>query len=72
MILDWLEVHVGDIIGDIPFDQQLETLLTNDEVRAVVAERIDRAQAEGKAFPLPSARELAAARERALARRQKG
>jgi hypothetical protein len=72
VIIDWLEIHVGDIIGDIPFDQQLETILTNEEVRAVVAERVKEAQAKGRAFPMPSARELAAARERALARRQRG
>ena len=71
MILDWLEVHIGEIvIGDIPVDQQLDTILTNEEVREAVAAKMAEAQAQGRALPMPTARELAAARERALARLQ--
>jgi hypothetical protein len=71
VILDWLEIHIGEIVvGDIPVDRQLEIILTNEEVREVVAAKMAEAQAEGRALPMPTARELAAARERALARMQ--
>lgn len=73
VILDWLEIHVGEIVvGDLPFDEQVDAILTNQEVRDVVAKRVAEAQAQGRAFPFPTARELADARERALAREQQG
>jgi hypothetical protein len=73
IVLDFLEVRE---FGDIPFrdfelEELVETVITNEEVREVVAKRVAEAQAQGRAFPLPSAREIADARERALARLQK-
>jgi hypothetical protein len=78
LILDFLEIHVeisrdippvGDIAeGDLPFVERLEVLATNIEVRDAVARKVIGAQAAGNAFALPSAQELAAARERRLAR----
>jgi hypothetical protein len=85
IIVDWIldeaEIHdfvdLGDLgdrgeVGDYPvFEQQLEAIATNQEVREAVAKRMSEAQAHGRAFPLPTAREVAAARERALARRRR-
>jgi len=80
LVLEGLEIHdygdlvdVGDRVdvGDLPFDQQLEALSTNPVVREAAARRISEAQAEGRAFPLPTARDIAAARERARARQHK-
>jgi hypothetical protein len=78
LILEFLEIHVeisreippvGEIIdGDRPFVERLEVLATNTEVREAVARKVSVAQAAGNAFPLPSAQDLAAARERRLAR----
>jgi hypothetical protein len=81
IILDILDI-VWDIprdippvtdIGDLPpfTDEYLEVIIKNDEVREIVAKRAREAQAQGRAFPLPSGPELAAARERQLARRQR-
>jgi hypothetical protein len=85
IIVDWIleeaEIHdfgeLGDLgdrvdVGDYPvFEQQLEVIATSEKVREAVAKRMSEAQAHGRAFPLPTAREVAAARERALARRQR-
>jgi hypothetical protein len=72
IILDFLDIHdFGDIpTGDLPFDQFVDTVMTNEGVREAAAKRIAEAQAQGRAFPLPSAREIANARERALTRLQ--
>lgn len=80
IILELLDIHwdyIGErveiIDGDLPFDvERLEVIITNPEVREIVAARVRDAQAAGRAFPLPSGQELAAARERQLARRQGG
>ncbi len=62
---------VGDRIGDLPFSvEYLEERIKNPEVREVVVRRVREAQAQGHEFPLPSGPELAAARERQLARRR--
>jgi hypothetical protein len=59
-------------IGDLPFTvAYLEERIKNPEVREVVVRRVREAQAQGHEFPLPSGPELAAARERQLARRQR-
>jgi hypothetical protein len=82
IILDTLEIHWDvingdrvdlDIVeGDLPFTgERIEAVITNPEVREIFNRRIAEAQAEGREFPLPSGRELAAARERALARRER-
>jgi hypothetical protein len=78
LILDFLEIHVeisreippvGEIAeGDLVFVERLEVLATNAEVRDSIARKVSGAQAAGNAFALPSARDLAAARERRLAR----
>ena len=78
LILEFLEIHieispdippVGDIVeGDLPFVDRLEVLATSVEVRDTVARKVSEAQAAGNAFPLPNAQDLAAARERRLAR----
>ena len=72
IVLDFLDIHdFGDIpVGDLPFAELVDTVMTNEAVREAAAARIAEAQAEGRAFPLPSAREIANARERALARLQ--
>lgn len=81
IILDLLDIVwdreiVGVIVGeradDFPqfSEEYLEVVIKNPEVREIVANRVREAQAEGRAFPLPSGPELAAARERQLARRQ--
>lgn len=83
IIVDWIleeaEIHdLGELVpldrvdeGDLPvIERELEAIATNEEVREAVAKRMSAAQAEGRAFPLPTARQLGAARERALARRQ--
>jgi hypothetical protein len=84
IIIDWIleeaEIHVlGDVVGpgdrvegDLPFEEQLEAITTNPEVREAVAKRMSEAQARGRAFPMPTAREISAARERALARQRRG
>ena len=74
IILEFLEIHAfGDIptTGDLPFDEFVDAVMTDEAVRETAARRIAEAQAQGRAFPLPSAREIADARERALARLQK-
>jgi hypothetical protein len=73
IILDFLEVHeFGDIpVGDLPFDRFVDTVITNEAVRETVAKRVAEAQAKGRAFPLPSAREIVNARERAVVRLEK-
>jgi hypothetical protein len=84
IILDLLDIVwdreiVGVIVGERgevgdlpPFNEEyLEVVIKNPEVREVVARRVREAQAEGRAFPLPSGPELAAARERQLARRRR-
>ncbi|HXO08356.1 MAG TPA: hypothetical protein VN880_09995 [Solirubrobacteraceae bacterium] len=73
IVLDFLEVReFGDIpVGDLPFDKFVDTVVTNEAVRETVAKRVAEAQAKGRAFPLPSAREIANSRERALKRLQK-
>jgi hypothetical protein len=73
IVLDFLEVReFGDIpVGDLPFDKFVDTVITNEAVRETVAKRVAGAQAKGRAFPLPSAREIANSRERALKRLQK-
>jgi hypothetical protein len=73
IVLDFLDVReFGDIpVGDLPFEELVDTVMTNEAVRETAARRIAEAQAQGRAFPLPSAREIASARERALARLQK-
>lgn len=73
IVLDFLEVReFGDIpVGDLPFDQLLDKVMTDEGVRETVSKRVAEAQAQGRALPLPSAREIANARERALARLQK-
>ncbi len=72
IILEFLEIHAfGDIpTGDLPFDEFVDAVMTNEAVREAAARKIAEAQAQGRAFPLPSAREIADARERALARLQ--
>jgi hypothetical protein len=73
IILDFLDIDdFGDIpVGDLPFDEFVDRVMTDEAVREAAAKRISEAQAQGRAFPLPSAREIANARERALARLQK-
>ncbi len=84
IIVDWIleeaEIHdYGDVvdfgdrgdIGDLPFEQQLDAVSTSAVVQEAVAKRMSEAQAEGRAFPLPTAREIASARERVLARRHR-
>ncbi len=87
IIVDWIleeaEIHdYGDVvdfgdrgdigdIGDLPFEQQLDAVSTSPVVQEALARRMSEAQAEGRAFPLPTAREIASARERALARQRR-
>ncbi len=63
IILDFREIHwdIPQFEGDRPIvDEALERIASSSAV--------SEAQAEGRAVALPSARELAAARERQLAR----
>ena len=80
IILDVLEIHwdriegdrVDVVEGDLPFTvETVDAVITNPEVREIFNRRIAEAQAEGREFALPSGPELAAARERALARRER-
>jgi hypothetical protein len=85
IIVDWIleeaEIHDfgdvvdlgdrGDIVGDLPFEEQLEVLSVSPVVVEAVTKRMNEAQAQGRAFPLPTARQIASARERALARQQR-
>jgi hypothetical protein len=78
LILEFLEIHVeisheippvNEIVdGDRVFVERLEVLATSAEVRGTIARKVSEAQAAGNAFPLPNAQDLAAARERRLAR----
>jgi hypothetical protein len=79
LILEYLEIHLefnneirNDIVdGDLPFTERLEVIASDPTVREVVARRVAEAQAAGRAFPLPTAQDLAAARERQLARQRR-
>ena len=73
IVLEFLEVReLGDIpVGDLPFEELVDRVMTDEAVREAVAKRVSEAQAQGLAFPLPSAREIAGAREAALARLSK-
>lgn len=76
LILELLEIH-PDIVsaeighGDIPFLERLDVLATDQATRDTVSRRMTEAQAAGRAFPLATAKDLAAARERQLARQQR-
>jgi hypothetical protein len=76
LILELLEIH-PDIVsaeighGDIPFLERLDALATDPATRETVSRRVAEAQAAGRAFPLATAKDLAAARERQLAHQKR-
>jgi hypothetical protein len=75
IFLDFLHHERGEIVGpivgegDLPFDERLDDVLKNPAVQESIAQKVSDAQAAGRAIPMPSAREFAAARDRHLARR---
>jgi hypothetical protein len=79
LICELLEIHDfpttdlgNDIIdGELPFIERVDVIATNPQTRELVAQRVAEAQAAGRAFPLPTVQDLAAARERQLARKQR-
>jgi hypothetical protein len=56
--------------GELPFDERLQEIISDQEVLETVKQQVEDAQREGRALPLPSARELAAIRERVLEKLQ--
>lgn len=70
--LDLLEVGRLRDGEDILATDDVTVILNNPQVRELIELRVREAQLQGRVFPLPSARQLAAARERELARQRRG
>lgn len=71
LVLDLLEVGRLRDGEDILATDDVKVILNNPDVRELIEMRVREAQLQGRVFPLPSARQLAAARDRELARQRR-